>query len=151
MDKGKAWTHHHLGQETWLLRRFYGEKDRKKCDSKINLRNTMHVLCVVRKTQKKVIQIFFEKHNVWSMCSEKMAMECKQVSTLDTKLNGEPILCAMGKWLWNASKWARCNMKVNGETRVLCVMRKWLWNARMWAHWSMKLNNETHRLKQSVK
>jgi hypothetical protein len=45
--------------EIWLLRRFHGEKDRRKCDSK-----------------KK-----FEKHSACIVCSEKMATEWGQVST----------------------------------------------------------------------
>jgi hypothetical protein len=47
--------------ETWLLRLFHGEKDRRKCDSKN----------------------FFEKHSACTLCSEKMAMECRQVSTCE--------------------------------------------------------------------
>jgi hypothetical protein len=46
------------------LRRFHGEKDRRKCDFK-----------------KK-----FEKHSACIVCTEKMAMECRRVST---KVNGE--------------------------------------------------------------
>jgi hypothetical protein len=87
MDKGKwrAWTHHHLGQEIWFLRRFHGEKDRQKnVIQRIFLRNTVPVLCAVRKTKENVIQRkFFEKHNACIVCSEKMAMECRQVSTLE--------------------------------------------------------------------
>jgi hypothetical protein len=44
--------------ETWLLRQFHGEKDRRKCDSK-----------------KK-----FEKQSACIVCSEKMATDCGQVS-----------------------------------------------------------------------
>jgi hypothetical protein len=62
--KWRAWTHHHLGQETWLLRRFHGEKDRRKCDS----------------------EKFFDKHSACIVCTEKMAMECRRLST---KVNGE--------------------------------------------------------------
>jgi hypothetical protein len=63
MNKGseELGTHYHLGQETWLLRWFHGEKDRRKCDSKN----------------------YFEKHGACIVCSGKMAMECRQVSTLE--------------------------------------------------------------------
>ncbi len=46
------------------MRRFHGEKDRRKCESK-----------------KK-----FEKHSACIVCTEKMAMECRRFST---KVNGE--------------------------------------------------------------
>jgi len=59
------------------------------------------------------------------VCSEKMAMECRQVSKLEHE--GER---------WNC---------------VLCAVRKWLWNAGRWALWSTKLNDETRRLGQSSK
>jgi len=45
------------------LKRFHGEKDRRKCDSK-----------------KK-----FEKHSACIVCSEKMATECRQVSPGECK------------------------------------------------------------------
>jgi hypothetical protein len=59
------------------------------------------------------------------VCSEKMAMERRQVSTLEHE----------------AERW-NC---------VLCAVRKWLWNAGTWARWSTKLNDETRRLGQSAK
>jgi len=67
------------------LRRFHGEKDRQKnVIQRIFLRNTVPVLCAVRKTKENVIQRKkFEKHNACIVCSEKMAMECRQVSTLE--------------------------------------------------------------------
>ncbi len=46
------------------MRRFHGEKGRRKCDPK-----------------KK-----FEKHSARIVCTEKMAMECRRVNT---KVNGE--------------------------------------------------------------
>ncbi len=46
------------------MRRFHGRKDRRKCDSKN----------------------FFEKHSACIVCTEKMAMECRRVST---KVNSE--------------------------------------------------------------
>jgi hypothetical protein len=53
MNKGSEeldWTHHHQGQETWLLRRFHGEQDRRKCDSKNFFeKHSACVLCAVRK------------------------------------------------------------------------------------------------------
>jgi hypothetical protein len=52
--KWRAWTHDHLGQETWLLRWFHGEKHRRKCDSKN----------------------FFEKHSACIVCSEKDRRIC---------------------------------------------------------------------------
>ncbi len=83
--KWRAWTHLHLNQEILLLRRFHGEKDRQKnVIQRIFLRNTVPVLCAVRKTKENVIQRKkFEKHNACIVCSEKMAMECRQVSTLE--------------------------------------------------------------------
>jgi hypothetical protein len=62
------------------------------------------------------------------VCSEKLAMECRQVSTLEHE--GERWNCAL------------C---------ALCAVRKWLWNAGRWALWSTKLNDETRRLGQSSK
>jgi hypothetical protein len=36
---------------------------------------------MVKKIEENVIQIFFlEKHNVYIVCNEKMAMECRQVN-----------------------------------------------------------------------
>jgi hypothetical protein len=61
------------------LRRVHGEKDRKKCDSKKKLRNTVPVLCAVRKTEENVIQRKIMRNTV-------------------------PALCAVRKWLWNAGR-----------------------------------------------
>jgi hypothetical protein len=47
-----------------------------------------------------------------------MAMECRQVSTLEHE--GERwncVLCAVRKWLWNAGRCARWSTKLNDETR----------------------------------
>jgi hypothetical protein len=52
---------------------------RKKCDSKKKLRNTVPVLCAVRKTEENVIQ------------RKKMR-------------NTVPVLCAVRKCLWNAGR-----------------------------------------------
>ncbi len=60
-----------------------------------------------------------------TVCSEKMAMECRQMSTLEHQ--GER---------WNCA---------------LCAVRKWLWDAGRWALWSTKLNDETRRLGQGAK
>jgi hypothetical protein len=52
---------------------------RKKCDSKKKLRNTVPVLCAVRKTEENVIQ------------RKKLR-------------NTVPVLCAVRKCLWNAGR-----------------------------------------------
>jgi hypothetical protein len=54
-------------------------KTEKKCDSKINLRNTAPVLCAVRKTEENVIQRKIMRNTV-------------------------PALRAVRKWLWTAGR-----------------------------------------------
>jgi hypothetical protein len=67
------------GTGNLALQTFHGKKDRRKCDSKKNLRNTTPVLCAVRKTEENVIQ----RKNL---------------------RNTVPVLCAVRKWLWNAGR-----------------------------------------------
>jgi hypothetical protein len=58
----------------------HGEKDRQKnVIQRRNMRNTVPVLCAVRKTKQNVIQ------------------RKKLRSTM-------PVLCAVRKWLWNAGR-----------------------------------------------
>jgi hypothetical protein len=80
--KWRAWTHHHQGQETWLLRRFHGEKDKKKMWFKEFFWETQCLYCYSEKDRRKCDwKNFFEKHSACIVSSEKMAMECRQVST----------------------------------------------------------------------
>jgi hypothetical protein len=68
--------------ETWLLRRFHGEKDRRKCDSKKKIeKHSACIVCSEKDGRKCDSKKFFEKHSACTFCSEKMAMECRQVST----------------------------------------------------------------------
>ncbi len=71
-------------EETWLLRRFHGENDRKKCDSKNFFeKHSTCIVCSEKDRRKSDPKNFFEKHRACIVCSEKMAMECRQVSTLE--------------------------------------------------------------------
>jgi hypothetical protein len=63
------------------LRRFHGEKDRRKCDSK-----------------KKI-----EKHSACIVCSVKDRREENVIQRIFLR-NSVPVLCAVRKWLWNAGR-----------------------------------------------
>jgi len=79
--------HHHLGQETWLLRRFHGEKDRRKSESKKKIeKHSACIVCTEKDRRKCDSKKKIEKHSARIVCSEKMAMECRRVST---NVNGE--------------------------------------------------------------
>ncbi len=66
------------------MRRFHGEKDRRKYDSKIFFeKHSACIVCSEKDRRKCDLKIFFEKHSACTVCSEKMAMECRQVSTLE--------------------------------------------------------------------
>jgi hypothetical protein len=57
-------------------------KTEENVSQRKKLRNTVPVLCAPRKTEENVIQREkFEKHGARIVCSEKMAMGCRQVST----------------------------------------------------------------------
>ncbi len=79
MDKGRAWTHHHLGQETWLLRKFHGEK-KMWFKEKIE-KHSACIVCSEKDRRKCDSKKKNEKHSACIVCSEKMPMECRQVST----------------------------------------------------------------------
>ncbi len=108
--KWRAWTHHRLGQETWLLRRFHGEKDTQKKWSKEKNWETQCLYCVQWERQKKMWfkKEKFEKHNACIVCSEKMAMECRQVSTLEHE--GERWTCIV------------CSEKMSMECRQVSTL-----------------------------
>jgi hypothetical protein len=129
MDKGRAWTHHHLGQETWLLKRFHGEKDRKKMWF-----------------QEKI-----EKHSACIVCSEKMAMECRQVGMLEHEAERWTCIVCSEKMAMDCMQVSTLENEGERWNCVLCAVRKWQWIAGTWARWSTTLNDETRRLGQSAK
>jgi hypothetical protein len=68
------------------LRRFHGENDRKKCDSKNFFeKDSAYIVCSEKDRRKCDPKKFFEKHRACIVCSEKMAMECRQVCMLEHK------------------------------------------------------------------
>jgi hypothetical protein len=95
------------GTETWLLRRFHGEKDRRKSDSKnffekhsacivcsekdrrkcdlkkLFEKHSACIVCSEKDRRKCDLKKYFEKHSACVVCSEKIAIECRQVSTLE--------------------------------------------------------------------
>jgi predicted nucleic acid-binding Zn ribbon protein len=70
------------GTGNWLFRRFHGEKDRRKCDSKKKFeKHSACIVCSEKDRRKYNSKKKIEKHSVCTVCSEKMAMECRKVST----------------------------------------------------------------------
>jgi hypothetical protein len=66
------------------LRRFHGEKDKRKCDSKEKFeKHSACIVCSEKDRRKCDLKKKIGKHNACIVCSEKMAMECRQVSTLE--------------------------------------------------------------------
>jgi predicted nucleic acid-binding Zn ribbon protein len=70
------------GTGNLALRRFHGEKDRRKCDSKKKFeKHSACIMCSEKDRRKYNSKNFFENHRACIVCGEKMAMECRQVST----------------------------------------------------------------------
>ncbi len=102
--------------------------------------------------QKKMwFQEKIEKHSACIVCSEKMAMECRQVGMLEHEAERWTCIVCSEKMAMDCMQVSTLENEGERWNCVLCAVRKWQWIAGTWARWSTTLNDETRRLGQSAK